>query len=407
MTTVNVLDCPMGAGKTSAMINYINESPPNKKFIFVTPYLTEVKRIKDSCRSKDFKEPKSYGSKYIHLKSLLERGLNVVTTHALFDSFDMDIVALLEGKNYTLIIDEAFSPTDVIDISMDDTNCILNTYASVNKDNMLEWSVEYDGRFQDIYNLSVKHRVYMLSDKVLVDMFPVEVFKSFEEIYLMTYLFDDQPIRCYFDYHNLEYKKLYVKNFNGYYKIVNFNVTYVTQNYKKLIHIYESPKSRSTSQVDLNAIGNKRSALSKTWYKRNRNSKEMLQLKRNLRNYLAKIHADKSSKDKMWTTFSDFKDYVGFDGVLKGFLSCNIKASNEYKNRTVCAYLINRYMNPSVAAFYRNGGVDIDQDQFALSDLLQWLFRSAIRDGKEIWVYIPSSRMRNLLKQWIEENSKE
>ena len=37
--------------------------------------------------------------------------------------------------------------------------------------------------------------------------------------------------------------------------------------------------------------------------------------------------------------------------------------------------------------------------------MLQFIWRSAIRNGEEIWVYIPSIRMRNLLKQWIEENS--
>ena len=37
--------------------------------------------------------------------------------------------------------------------------------------------------------------------------------------------------------------------------------------------------------------------------------------------------------------------------------------------------------------------------------MLQFIWRSAIRDGKEIWVYIPSIRMRNLLKQWIKQNS--
>ena len=36
--------------------------------------------------------------------------------------------------------------------------------------------------------------------------------------------------------------------------------------------------------------------------------------------------------------------------------------------------------------------------------MLQFIWRSAIRDGKEIWIYIPSIRMRTLLKKWIKEN---
>ena len=39
-----------------------------------------------------------------------------------------------------------------------------------------------------------------------------------------------------------------------------------------------------------------------------------------------------------------------------------------------------------------------------MSEMLQFLWRSAIREGKEINVYIPSIRMRKLLEQWIKDN---
>lgn len=39
---------------------------------------------------------------------------------------------------------------------------------------------------------------------------------------------------------------------------------------------------------------------------------------------------------------------------------------------------------------------------YALSILIQWVFRSAIRNGKKIKIYIPSERMRYLLKEWIQ-----
>lgn len=62
-------------------------------------------------------------------------------------------------------------------------------------------------------------------------------------------------------------------------------------------------------------------------------------------------------------------------------------------------------MNPIVKNFFLQHGVTVDEDGYALSEMLQFIWRSAIRNGEEIWVYIPSIRMRNLLKQWIEENS--
>ena len=64
-------------------------------------------------------------------------------------------------------------------------------------------------------------------------------------------------------------------------------------------------------------------------------------------------------------------------------------------------------MNPVVKNFFVKHKITIDEDGYALSEMLQFIWRSAIRDGKEIWIYIPSVRMRSLLKQWINENSLE
>lgn len=50
-------------------------------------------------------------------------------------------------------------------------------------------------------------------------------------------------------------------------------------------------------------------------------------------------------------------------------------------------------------------GLEVDEDAYALSVMLQWIWRSAIRDGGEIWIYVPSRRMRELLENWIKEVS--
>ena len=62
-------------------------------------------------------------------------------------------------------------------------------------------------------------------------------------------------------------------------------------------------------------------------------------------------------------------------------------------------------MNVGQKLFYQNNGVDVYEDDYALSIMVQWIWRSAIRDGKKIWLYVPSKRMRDLLTNWIEEVS--
>ena len=99
---------------------------------------------------------------------------------------------------------------------------------------------------------------------------------------------------------------------------------------------------------------------------------------------------------------------IGTGGRYRGsFLSLTARATNRYRDRTVVAYIANRFIDPNVLKFFADEGITIDTDEFALSEMLQFIWRSAIRDGKKITVYIPSKRMRELLIAWINQMSKE
>ena len=63
-------------------------------------------------------------------------------------------------------------------------------------------------------------------------------------------------------------------------------------------------------------------------------------------------------------------------------------------------------MNVEEKKFYAMHGVDVDEDLYALSIMIQWIWRSEIRDGSEIYIYVPSKRMRTLLINWIDSVSK-
>ena len=93
-------------------------------------------------------------------------------------------------------------------------------------------------------------------------------------------------------------------------------------------------------------------------------------------------------------------------GYSKSFLACNARATNEYMDRVSVAYLCNRYFNPILKGFFLDQHIRVDENGWALSELLQFIFRSAIRNEEEINMYIPSSRMRFLLEEWIEKGDK-
>ena len=48
-------------------------------------------------------------------------------------------------------------------------------------------------------------------------------------------------------------------------------------------------------------------------------------------------------------------------------------------------------------------GFPVNEDVFALSEMVQWIWRSAIREGNPINIYVPSARMRDLLTRWMND----
>jgi hypothetical protein len=70
----------------------------------------------------------------------------------------------------------------------------------------------------------------------------------------------------------------------------------------------------------------------------------------------------------------------------------------------VLAYLANRFSIPEIRGYFESRGVDVYEDIYATSEMLQWIWRSAIRNDQEphdVHVFIPSERMRELLRLWL------
>jgi hypothetical protein len=78
-----------------------------------------------------------------------------------------------------------------------------------------------------------------------------------------------------------------------------------------------------------------------------------------------------------------------------------MRATNKYKDKVSLAYLANRYGDPDIHRFFGARGVTLSDDVMALSELVQWVWRSTIREGNPVTVFIPSARMRWLFKRWL------
>ena len=396
---VNVVDSIMGSGKTSAMINKINEdmvlSGKDAKFMYITPYLDEVDRIIESCPDASFKQPLALkGSKVNGIKNLLIHNQNIVSTHSLFHLFDDEIFDLIRTKGYTLIMDEV---TEVVEpysgISKSDIKIIFDEHiCHINEDGYIIWDRnDYEsGRFSEFKQLCDINALQMFGNTVVMWLFPIKSFEAFEDIYVLTYMFNGQVQKWYYDFYGVEYE---------WYKATNKDGKYIIEKgmddsriRKSLINICDHK---------INNIGDRDIALSKGWYDRAAVNGMINDLKKNIINYFYAIVKAKSG-DIIWTTFKEHEKKLKGNGYTKSFISLNLRASNKYRDRTSCAYLVNRYCNPVIKQFFDGKGIKIDEDAYALSEMLQWIWRSAIRDGKPINIYIPSKRMRTLLIDWLE-----
>ena len=70
MPEIFVVDSMMGTGKTSAAINYMNSADEDTRFLYITPYLSEVERIIKSCPNRKFKQPSARGAKLENMKKI-------------------------------------------------------------------------------------------------------------------------------------------------------------------------------------------------------------------------------------------------------------------------------------------------------------------------------------------------
>ena len=211
----------------------------------------------------------------------------------------------------------------------------------------------------------------------------------------MTYLFDGSIMKPYLDYFGIPYEKVGIRNGElcPYYEP---NISKIAN----LINLYEGTLNESFEQ--------KSYALSASWYKDKKNAKLVAQLKNNMDNYFRNIlHAN--VKSILWSTFLSPGDYgdealssFGLTRYDSYFVSCNVRGTNKYAEKSNVAYMINVYLNPGIQHFFEGRDIRVNASLYALQYMLQWIWRSRIRNYEPINLYVPSKRMRNLLKHWMD-----
>lgn len=407
---IKVCDSIMGTGKSMSAITYLNEHRDGH-FIYITPYLDEATRIRVGCPELEFIEPrqeKVYNfSKVSHTRELILAGRNITSTHQAFKNYTSDMLNAIREYGYTLIIDESVDILETCDFHPDDLQMALDAgYISYEGGNYNIVKTDYKGT-------AMKELFWLLKSRQItrVDMagqnnaevstlfywiLTPELLTAFKDVYILTYLFDGQSLHNFLMLNNLEWVNIGIERTrrgNGFRfcDAPKYTPEYVNH-IRDMIEIVDNER--------LNEIGSDECALSKKWFETHKKN-DVPKLKRNISNLFKNVWTDADVSERMWSTFKSSKEALKGKGYTNGYSVLNLRATNKYRTAKYMCYVCNLYMNVNEKRFYDQNGIKVDEDRYALSIMLQWIWRSAIRDGQKIYLYLPSRRMRRILINWM------
>lgn len=163
---------------------------------------------------------------------------------------------------------------------------------------------------------------------------------------------------------------------------------------KKNIIIFEENRS-------MKEIGKGRFDLSKTWFIKNQD--KISQLSNNILNYFTN-YLNGKSKEIAWTTFMDNMNKVSNRGNKRSFVPMSGEINIDDRRNILC-FAANCFPNSFIKQATIKQNIMINDDEYALSIILKWIINVSNIDN-DIHIYIPSSRMKKILKEWIGNKTK-
>lgn len=408
----------MSSGKTTAVMDWM-KSNPEELYMFVAPSLDEAEsRVPDYCEELYFQSPSTelHENKSQHLLDLLKSGTNISTTHHLFSNMREQHLQVIKDKGYIVVVDENVDLVESYNgkVTKKDLELLIKSkslYVDTNNLGQLVWLDEDDDNFK--YNkLRSKCRANQVfsakrSDTMLVTLLPLSLIHSAKRFIVITYLFEGSVMNIYLKSMGFTFKPF-----------TEVKLRYTDEQIK--VAAREMIKISSTKSVD--AVMDY--GQSHRWYTTGKggskgNLKEIASAIRSV----YRLHS--KAKERVLVTCP--KDLIEPPHKAKNgrsikdakvplqqlWLDSGCKGTNNYKDRDVVIYCYNKYPNSPVNNWMVDWGMGgIDYDTYALSEMVQFIWRSCIRDmkldeggnligGKPLHLYITNRRMLNIFKEWL------
>lgn len=425
---IKVIDYIMGARKSSYVFEMINNSP-NKRFIYVTPLLSEAEeRAVGESGASCMESPSDYnGTKAQDLLRLLREGRSISTTHSLFISLTQEHIELIRYWKYTVVIDETidfiesynkYTQDDVKDLFL---RSDLKTTEDKNGLVTMDWSVSPGNHYSDLKGLCDVGMLYSTKEPhtMLNIQVPPVMFEAANEVIVVTYMFRTSAMNSFMLLHGYTVEFLDIPEL----KVNELNIKRMIKENLKLIEM---------KAVDKFFDSYRDTALSHSWWDKALKDGNAEVLFKKISNWFVnnQEHRDNfyftspkvtvktteslSSRAKPLLERTKIKYFLGsalhikedkeneITEVMPKWLASTTRATNKYKHKSMCICLMNIYPNLGVQHYLNDYGVPVDQDKYALSEILQFIWRGCIRDHKPMDVYIGSKRMKRLVKEWLD-----
>lgn len=443
----NIIDAPCGSGKTHRLLTSLR---PDRKYLLVTPRLTEVNRFCDLHETdgqnaqtgetwkagdelpEDRKlhpalkvlAPRDQArtltqrgyNKTENLKQLLAMGQNVACTHSLYDNLKDAVDGDLLG-GYDVVIDEVPDPITVKSgVSARKLNDLLigQEYAVIEMiTNQLRPTAKWDSLLEqhknrktgelnsvnmvepELYEEAQNGKLIAYDDNLFLVATPVEVLLGGRSLTILTYKSEGSYM--------INYLRKLSKDFPKATPHVElWNDREFLQKARELVHIenlevadvgtlgFESQEKMTLAQSK--RLG---SAMKKRYYKDRDQGLAPIQDNVAVVCSKAKWHAPKGGAGPV---AKEARLYRG-----SNFISSKTRGINTFDHVTYMFYCYSMHPHPRIADFL---GVNTKtfSKEFALAEAIQVIWRMAQRrhkDPEKVTIVFASKRMRTIFEEWL------
>ena len=393
----------------------------DRKYLVILPLLSEVDRVIEASKSIEFVQPdendNAQGTKTSSLESQLLLGNNIATTHSMYEKL---VPLIRDGllDDYDIIIDEvpevvkmvtSKSKTSIQEFYLDTGYMDVDATTGLVRPTMKWWHHRddvSDTLSPKILNFAETGCLYLQEGKMFIWALPQSILNAGRSVTVMTYKSEGSMLLAYLRKLGLPFEvsndNQLEENFRaraaelitieGIPALSKTNFSYTAQvkgmsspSYAtKIARSLKNLRERKLVGVDINNIllTSKKDAWNKAANDNNPNTADEDETPK------------KNSKPGVFAKGSRMKDVNWVANTTRG--------TNDYMHCSHLIYLYDQNINFIVARWLGDSSQAF-KDAYALTELIQWVWRSRVRRGEPITLYLPSLRMRKLFEAWLND----